>query len=229
ANLYFSEVAAVEPAQGRGGQIAITQGPLSATVSLTDGYYTGVVNYLQWNLTYTPTAAHSFSFFGGANLGRTGANVHGVGDVLLNNSRLVGLFYTYTADRFSLTPEVQYQYAARNNALGIGGPVTNLSLALFGDYQFTAGSPWSVGGFVEYATETYNKAAAYTAAPDFFGYGPGASITGISITPTWQGKNLFVRSDVGFVHVHPGAGGAAFGTGKQADQVSMLMEAGVLF
>ncbi len=229
ANLFFSQVAYTEPAQGRGGQVEISAGPIVATASLTDGYYTGVVNYLQWIFTYTPDTTNSISLFGGANLGKTGANVRGTGNILLDNSNLFGIYYTYTLGNVSLTPEIQYQYASRDAALGLGAGVNDLSLALFGNYQFGSNAPWSVGGFVEYAAEGYRKAALYRVSPDFFGFGPGSDITGISITPTWQGQNLFVRGDVGFVHVNRGGGGKAFGAGDAADQVSLLMEAGVLF
>jgi hypothetical protein len=228
ANAYFSEVTATEPGEGRGVDMAYTQGPVTATVSLTDGYYTGVINYLQGIVTYVPNGQSSVSLFGGANLARVGAAVKGPGTVLLDNSTLVGGFYTATLGPLTVTPEVQYQSTKPAAALGIGGQVSNLSLALFGNYQW-ANSPWSVGGFIEYAGEGYDKAAAYTVSPDFFGFGPGAHLEGLSVTPTWQGKYLFARLDGGFVHVDRGPGGVAFGAGRGANQVSGLAEAGVLF
>jgi len=217
ANAYVSEVAATQPGEGRGAQVAYNNGPLTATVSLTDGYYTGVINYLQGIVTYAPNGQTSFNLFGGSNLGRVGTAVKGPGTPLLDNSTLVGGFYTATVGRLTITPEAQYQYTNRSPALGIGGQVTDLSLALFGAYQLADNSPFSLGGFVEYAEEGYDKSALYTVSPDFFGFGPGAHLEGLSITPTWQGKNLFVRVDGGFIHVNA------------ATQLSALAEAGVLF
>jgi hypothetical protein len=229
ANAYFSEVAATQPGEGRGAQVAYTNGPLTATVSLTDGYYTGVINYLQGIVTYAPNGQNSFNLFGGSALGRVGSAVHGPGTPLLDNSTLVGGFYTATVGRLSVTPEAQYQYTNRSTALGLGGQVSNLSLAVFETYQLADNAPWSIGGFVEYAEEGYDKSSLYTVSPDFFGFGPGASLEGISVTPTWQGKNLFVRVDGGFIHVDRGAGGTGFGAGTGANQFSGLAEAGLLF
>jgi len=234
ANTYFSEVAYTEPAQGRGVEVALTQGNFSATVSLTDGYYTNVLNYVQGIGTYAADANDSVSLFGGGNLGRTGVNVPGIGNQVLDNSTLLGAFYTRTQGALSLTPEVQVQYAAKDAARGQNGGNSAVTVALFGDEQLGQNSPqgsaWSVGGFVEYATQFYDKSAAYAYSPDFFGFGPGSSLYGVSITPTWQHQDLFLRADAGYIHVHRGSGATAFGTnGDAANQVSGLLEAGVVF
>lgn len=229
ANIFFSEIAYTQPAQGRGGNIALTQGPFSATVSLTDGYYTGVMNYLQWLLTYGPDSDNSLSLYGGANLGRTGENVGGIANPLLDNSDMYGAFYTYTTENLTMTPEVQYQTTPPIAAFSINHRVSNLALALFADEQLGSNTPWSLGAFVEYATQFYNKADDAGASEDFFGFGPGSNLYGISITPTWQSKNLFARADMGLIHVNRGLGGSAFDDASTANQFSGLLEAGLLF
>jgi Putative beta-barrel porin-2, OmpL-like. bbp2 len=222
ANVFVSEISFVEPGQGRGAQAMFNKGKFSASVSLTDGYYTGVFNYLQWLLTYTPNSSNNFNLFEGTNLGQTGSSVGGSGNVLLDNSTMLGGFYTHTAGNLSVTPEFQYQYTPEIAKLGIDHPVSNLAAVVFMDYQFGT-SPWSLGGFVEYATQFVNRENASNASMDYFGFGPGSNLTGISLTPTWQYKNLFVRADAGFLHVGHG------NEGTEPNQFSGLLEAGVLF
>lgn len=222
ASQFFSEIAATQPGQGRGAEVALTVGPFSATVSLTDGYYTGVVNYLQGIGTWVPDSNDSVSVYGGDNLGQTGLNAQGTGNALLNNSTLLGVFYTRTLGALTLTPEVQVQYANASAPLGLGGYTRSFSTALFADYQFT-GTPFSLGGFVEYATEVYDKNATYSTTPDFFGTGPGSTLYGLSIAPTWQKGDLFARADLGALQAHVMAGGA------KPVELQVALEAGLLF
>ena len=235
-NVLASELFYVENDQNRGVELSANAGKFTATVSISDGYFTKVINYLQYLLTYAPDKNDSFNLFGGANLGTTGPDVTGTGNLLYDNSTLFGGYYTYTNGGFTMTPEVQYQrtrpmnkYAA--GGFQIGGPVSNIGLALFSDYQFGPRSPWSIGAFGEYASESYRKGATYAGiTPDYFGFGPGSRLYGFSVTPTWQYKDLFARADLGFIHVNPGAGGSAFGTnGFQKNQVTGVLEAGLLF
>jgi hypothetical protein len=222
ASQFFSVIAATQPGQGRGAELALTEGPFSATISLTDGYYTGVVNYAQGIGTWAPDGNDSVSVYGGGNLGRTGVNAQGSGSVLFDNSTLLGAFYTHTEGAVTITPEVQVQYANASAPLGLGGYVRSLSAALFADYAFT-GTPFSLGGFVEYATEGYDKQVTYTTSPDFFGTGPGSSLYGLSIAPTWQRGDLFARVDFGLLHANVTAGGT------KPVEVQGALEAGLLF
>ena len=136
---------------------------------------------------------------------------------------------SYTVGSLSVTPEVQYQYTQPITKLGIDHGVSNLVTALFGDYAFGTSS-WSFGGFIEYATQFYNKNGTYTTSLDFFGFGPGSNQVGVSITPTWQYKNIFVRADAGFIHVNRGSGGVTLGaSGTKPNQFNELLEAGLLF
>jgi hypothetical protein len=235
-NVLTTELFYVENAQNRGFEVAANAGKFSATVSISDGYFTKVVNYLQYLVTYTPDTNDSFNLFGATNLGMTGPNVTGIGNLLYDNSTMFGAWYTYTNGNFSLTPEIQYQYnRAQSKYAGsgyqIGGPVSNIGLALFGDYQFGSNGPWSIGAFAEYASESYKKGATYAGvSPDYFGFGPGSDLAGFSVTPTWQYKDIFARADLGYIHVNAGSDGTAFGTnGVQKNQFTGILEGGLLF
>ncbi len=235
-NVLVSELFYVETAQNRGFEVAANAGNFTATVSISDGYFTKVVNYLQFLIAYTPDTNDSFNLFGSANLGNVGPNVTGIGNLLYNNSKMIGGYYTYTNGNFTMTPEVQYQRTGTINKYAdagyqLGGPVSNIGLALFGDYQFGSNGPWSIGAFAEYASESYKKSAIYQGvSPDYFGFGPGSHLEGLSVTPTWQYKDIFARADLGYIHVTPGGGGTAFGAnGFQKNQITGVLEAGLLF
>lgn len=212
ASAFFSEVAATEPGQGRGVEVALNQGKFSATISLTDGYYTGVVNYVQGIGTWTPDSSDSVSIYGGGARGPVGVNAPGAGNALLDNSTLFGAFYTRSQGALTLIPELQVQY---------WHAVRSITTALFANY--TISGPWSVGGFAEYATQGYNKTTVYAATPDFFGYGPGSSLYGASVAPAWQRDDLFTRVDVGVLQAHVTAGGA------KPLELQGELEGGVLF
>jgi hypothetical protein len=72
ANVFFTEASITQPGQGRGADVAFTKGPFSTTVSLTDGYYTGVVNYLQFLTTYEANSAIVSAYTGAQTSAKTG-------------------------------------------------------------------------------------------------------------------------------------------------------------
>ncbi|WP_287992341.1 outer membrane beta-barrel protein, partial [Acidiphilium sp.] len=83
--------------------------------------------------------------------------------------------------------------------------------------------PYSLGGWVEYFSSN---------GPGFWFLNPGAQGYGLSVTPTWQNKNLFVRGDLGLLHLskisnNGSTGYGANGTGR--NQATFVVEAGVLF
>jgi len=150
--------------------------------------------------------------------------VPGIGNLLYNNSSLYGGWVTYTIGNFTVTPEVQYVYTSpiRKYApdVAITKESANFTSAIFADYGFGT-SPYSLGAFVEYASET--SAHADGGAGDFFGYGPETSLWGGAVTPTWQYKQLFARTDLAFSHVN-----ATDGAGVRA-QFAAVLEVGLLY
>lgn len=130
---------------------------------------------------------------------------------------------TYTAGNFTVTPEIQYEYTNPVTSYApqatLAGAAANLTSGVFADYGFGK-KPYSLGGFVEYASET--PAHRDGNAGDYFGYGPGTTLWGGAITPTWQYKNLFARTDLAFVHINKSSGGIN-------TQVSAIAEIGLLY
>ncbi len=238
-NMLTTDIFEVENSQSTGVTASYTVGPIAATVTFGDGFDTQQWNFLQASVTATFDPNNNLTVFGATNLGTTGAGAHFYGSATTPysqsyvgsgpfsaapfvNSTMVGAYYSYTLGNLNLVPEVQYVYAKPNASVGLPSFSSNLGVALFGSYQFGK-SPYSLGAWVQYFTSN---------GPDNWFLNPGAQGFGLSISPTWQKDHLFVRGDVGVIHLTtigtPGSSGYGSGmTGR--NQADFLVEAGVLF
>jgi hypothetical protein len=228
----------VENSNSRGVSAAYAQGPLSATVTYGDGWDTGVFNFLQALLSYSFDANNIASLYYGGNLGTTGLYAFGYGGGTVEsygaqfaNSKMLGGYYQYTSGNLNLVPEVQYQYAKAQARLGIAKPTYNLGVDLFADYSFAA-SPYSIGAWGEFFTSHASAASAASTQSWFFG--PNAQGVGFSVTPTWQYKNIFARTDLGYIYLlhNTSTTGATYGYGDSGTGRSNFtgtIEAGILF
>ncbi len=97
---------------------------------------------------------------------------------------------------------------------------------MFANYKF-GDSPFSLGGWLQYFSSN---------GPDFWFLNPGAQGFGMVVGPTWSPdwakKHLFVRGDIGWLHLtkvgNPGS--IAYGSsGGEHNQATILAEVGVLF
>jgi hypothetical protein len=208
-------------------------GPVSATVTFSDGWDTGVFNWLQAQATYTFNANNSLTLFYGGNLGTVGRYAHLLGNAQVENytagpnSQMLGYWYTYTQGNLMLLPEVQGQYARANTKAGIFKPTWNLGAAVLADYSFGS-SPYSLGGWVEYFT-------SHSATVDNFNWfvGPDSQAVGATLSPTWQYKDLFARANLGYIYLlhHKDAldGRYGFGNSFGAGLFQGTLEAGLEF
>jgi hypothetical protein len=236
ANQLTTEIFYVQNSQSRGVSANYTQGPINATVTFGDGYDTGVFNFIQGLVTYTINPTNSISVYTADNLGRTGLAAYGYGGGTVGsygpefvNSDMIGGFYSYTMGNLNLVPEVQYQYAKADAKVGITKGTYNLGAAVFADYSLSSTSPYSVGAWVEYFT-------SHTSAADETTWfiGPDAQGAGLSVTPTWQYKDLFARADAGYIyllHNKAADGVTSYGYGDSKDHGEFVgtLEAGLLF
>jgi hypothetical protein len=243
SNLLETDIFSVENSQSRGISATYTKGPFSGSVTFGDGFDTGVFNFLQVLGTYTFNSNNVLNVFAATNLSRTGLNAHIYGNAntpynqtsVLNygpyyvNSTMIGAFYSYTMGNLNLVPEVQYVYAKVDHEIGINKFSSNFGAALFADYTFGK-SPYSIGAWGEYFTSN---------GPDNWFINPGAQGIGVSVSPTWQDKNLFVRGDIGLMHltkfsnyssIPSGLNNYGYGNdGGSRNQADFLLEGGVLF
>jgi hypothetical protein len=237
ANQFTTEIFYVQNSQARGVEASYTTGPFTGTIEFGDGYDSGVWNYIQALGTYTINSDNAASIYLGANLGTTGPNAQtfvgtGNGAALYSNSDLIGAFYNFTAGNLNLVPEVQYQYTKAKYLIGLSKPAMNFGAAVFADYTI-ANSPYSVGAWIEgFTSHTSNQDGAV------YFIGPNAQGVGVSLTPTWQYKDLFARADLGGIWLTRNSftdaagvkstyGYGNYGTGHAA--FNSTLEAGLLF
>ena len=224
----------VTNSENRGVSATYTQGPASVQVIYGDGNDTGVWNFLQFLATYNFDANNNLNLFGGINLGFDGPNTFyygqdttGDGNMAYVNSNIFGGWFSSTMGNLTVTPEVQYQYAKPNMHYGpafdIPKETSNFGAALFGQYNFGK-SPYSLGGWVEYAT------SHGSAAQDDWFVSPNAELIGASIGPAWQYKNIYVRATGGYSHLLNVEAGKGYGNdGNGKDYVIGMLQGGLVF
>jgi hypothetical protein len=204
---------------------------INATVEFSDGYRTGVFNYLQFLAGYNFNNGSYIDVYGGLALGRSGLNTVGAygptneGYAAEYNSNMFGAYYGgYSIGNLSVVPEVQFQYSKPDAILGIPKTTQNYGMLLLTDYTFGY-SPYSIGGFLEYASSNGSSTTWFI--------GPNAAAVGVSVAPTWQRRNLFARFNAGYLYLtNNKADGVSYGYGSKNNgksQFTGVFEAGVLF
>jgi hypothetical protein len=238
SNQLTTELFYPQAGNGRGVEAAYTAGPLTVTASFGDGFDTGVFNYAQALADYTIDANNNVNVYYGGNLGRTGlaANTYGTAaqgytnttvayyGANFINSQIAGAWYSWTKGNLNLVPEVQYAFAKADQKIGLVKSSSNFGATVIATYNFGT-SLYSLGGFAEYFSSQ---------GPDFWFVAPGAAGEGVSLTPTWQYKNLFARFDAGVLYLNAVSNqySSAFGYGEKGKdhfQATGTLEAGFLF
>ena len=231
----------VENAQSVGVSATFTYGRFVGKVVFSDGFDTNVWNYLQLLASYSIDDNNSLTLFGATNLGTTGlgANFYGsasrsyssttvasAGAANFVNSSVLGGYYSVTAGKLTLVPEVQYVWSTRNPSVGLTDYSSHFGAALFVNYQFGE-SPFSLGGWLEYFTSN---------GPNSWFLNPGAQGFGMAVGPTWSPdwakKHLFVRGEAGVLHLTTvgASGSVGYGSSETGrNQATFLAEIGVLF
>jgi hypothetical protein len=205
----------IEPAVSTGIQGNWTHGPLTISLSWNDGTYAKKWNWISGLISYAVTPTDTVVFSGGGNLGNPNFS-------FLNSGSVYTLIWTHTEGNWVISPYIQYNetpkvFLAKGSSV-IGG-------ALLASYSFN--DNWKLAGRIEYESETGTKGVFTT--PDILGYGPGSNAVSVTLTPTYQWKQLFARVDASYVSVG-NLSGAGFGTtGTQSDQFRGMLELGVLF
>ena len=230
-----------ENAVSRGVQLNYTTGPLSASLSFNDGYYSGHYNVLTGLFSYALNKTSTASVFFYHHFGSTVIN-DGVAKYAyaapqnLDNSDIYNLLYTTKIGALTVSPYLQYIYAPSSAKLGPGYTHSDhaFGAALLANYHFTP--MWSTAARAEYETSTGNPAGAATGTygdvtnNNLLGYGPGAKAWSFTITPTFQDKGFFARVEFSYVHLTNSTSGDAFGPAYTSpNQVRGVIETGLTF
>lgn len=212
-----------ENAVNRGIQANFTSGPVAASVSWNDGFYSNRYNWLTASLAYTIDKANTLSFVAGGNTDQT-TRVTIAAPFLQSNSRIFNAIYTHTDGPWTITPYLQYTNVPRNTDIGIAHSASTFGGAVLASY--TVDSSFSLAGRVEYID---SNGSAAEGAPSLL-YGPGSKAWSVTFTPTYQYKLLFVRGDLSYVKANSTTPGYAFGSDfNKTSQSRLVVEAGILF
>jgi hypothetical protein len=211
----------VEPVVSKGVQVNFSEGPWSASLAWTDGYYSNVYTALSGQVTYTFKTNDTLEFVGEGNVAKNHVATF-VTPLAANNGQIYDLIFTASRGPWEFQPYVQYQSTPTVRA---GGVVltpsgTTWGAALLAKYSFT--SEFSVAGRLEYISSS--------GGANLLGYGVGSTAWTISVTPTYQKGIFFIRGELSYVGISSGTPGFLFGkTGTSTDQARGMIETGVIF
>ena len=228
-----------ENAVNRGAQVNYSTGPVSASLSFNDGYYSNHYNVLTGLFSYalnknSTASVFFYHHFGSTVINDTTLNHYYAAPENLDNSDIYNLLYTTKVGALTVSPYLQYIYAPSSVKLGAGYAHSDhvFGAALLANYHFTP--MWSTAARAEYETSTGNPAGTSTGANEgptnnnLLGYGPGAKAWSFTVTPTFQDKGFFARVELSYVRVTSST--AAFGaTGTAPNQVRGMIETGLTF
>ena len=210
-----------ENAINRGVQVNQTMGKFTASLSYNDGFYSNRWNWLTGSLTYT-NGPHSIAFIGGGNLGQT--NWQSLVTPIQNNSMIYNLIYTYTKGNWVIQPYVQYTDVPTNLKAGIPQGASTWGAAILATRLLKRG--FSLTGRWEYIGQSGTRGSD---AANLM-YGPGSTAWSFTLTPTYQYKKIFTRTDISYVSVGNITPGLAFGAlGTKPSQTRGVVELGFLF
>lgn len=237
SNFFLSQLANMEITSERGVEATLTHGPAILTVQFDDGYFSKRFNNIQGALTYNLNSSDYIYVYGSDTMGTTDfTNVtNGFPEV---NSNMIGGGFNATFGKLNVIPYVQYQWLPKSARVGNVKTYSNIGFAISADYQFN--KLWSLGSQVSYVSTNTDKQdiANAVAFGNWMGYGatgpgaigPGASMLGFQVTPTWQYKQLFVRTTFAYSHLSSFLPGFGYGTsGNKSSLFAGVVEVGFLF
>jgi len=217
-----------EPAVSKGMQLNFTRGPITAAVSYNDGFYSDHYNWISGLLAYELNDSNAISIVGGGNFSST-AQSSFVAPLAQNNSSLYNIIYTYSSDKFTVSPYVQYTHVKEDTAIGIDRGAHTLGGAVLGSYNVT--EEFAVAARAEYVKASGGGCGTdVDCEPTVLLYGPDSSAWSLTVTPSYQKGVFFARAEVSFVRISSLTAGFGFGDNlDHRDQVRGLIETGVLF
>lgn len=212
-----------ENAVNRGVQVNYTTGPLALSASINDGLYSNKYSWAWLSGTYTIDKENTVALIVSGNTKRTTVSSTAT-PLFQNNEQLHNLIYTHTSGPWTVQPYLQYTRVPASATYGTTENATTAGAALFVTYAF--GDGFNLGSRAEYIKST---GSAQGGAPNLL-YGQGSKAWSLTLTPTYQYKNFFLRGELSYVRANNVASGMAFGpSGNDTSQARFLLETGLLF
>ena len=211
-----------ENAVNRGVQLNYSQGPLSASLSWNNGFYSHSYTWLIGSLAYTINPANTLTFVGGGNLGFAASNNFAT-PLLQNNSQIYNLIYEYNSAPWIIEPYFQWTVVPNNPEIGVTKTTSTIGGAILASYAFTDNI--FLAARAEYIG---SNGTASDGAANLL-YGPGSEAWSVTLTPTYQYKKFFARVEGSYVQAMGYTSGDVFGkAGDHPSQIRGALEVGFL-
>lgn len=217
-----------------GAQLNYQEGIFSAALTVNDGSYSGVYNWVGGlvSVKAKENIVVTASWTGAVSANPTNTNRT---PLLQNNSQITNLIYQYTGDRWTVTPYAQYTYVPINPSIGIYGSSGTIGYAVLTTYHVdplvNGVAPFrhiSIPTRFEYQSSFGNSQNQNL--PAGLMYGPGSAAFSATITPTIQSGRFFARTELSYIQIFNGLSGAAFGAnGNNDKQFRVMLEAGIMY
>jgi hypothetical protein len=207
----------------RGVQANYSIGPVSAALSWNNGFYSPSYTWLDGSLAWAINSANTVSFVGGGNLGFSKFSNFAT-PVLLNNSQIYNLIYTYSNSPLIIQPYVQGTVVGANDKIGVGKTTYTIGGAVLASYALTDNF------FLAARAEGIGQNGSATDGTASLLYGQGSQAWSVTLTPTYQYKKFFLRGEVSYVQAESYTSGDVFGNkNENPSQVRGLLETGIFF
>jgi len=207
-----------EPAISRGVQFNVVQGPLTASVALTDGYYSSRYSTVSTLISYAVTKTDTLAFAGSVQVQKTSKSRFAT-PVTLNNGQIFNLMWTHTEGAWMVEPYLQYGHVPKFTAAGITDSASTYGAAVLARYTFNP--VFSLAGRAEYIGSSGGTNLLY---------GPKSKAYSFTLTPTVQLKTFFIRGELSYTGLDNAAPGSGFGKfGNKNSQTRAMIETGFLF
>jgi hypothetical protein len=206
----------------RGLQLNYSQGQFSGSLSWNNGFYSHSYTWLTGSLAWAPNSTNTLSVVGGGNLGFTASNNFAT-PLLQNNSQIYNLIYEYNSSPWIIEPYFQWTIVPHNSEIGVFESTSTLGGALLASYAFTSNL------FLAARAEIIGSTGSASGGAANLLYGPGSQAWSLTLTPTYQYKQLFARVEGSYVQAMNYTSGDTFGFfGDHPTQLRGALEIGAL-
>jgi hypothetical protein len=207
-----------EPAISRGVQANYTTGPWTISASINDGFYSNRWTTGSTLISYALSKTDTLAFDASVQFHKTTKTSFAT-PLAQNNGQTYNLIWTHTKGPWVIQPYLQFTYVPKIESVGIPDSASTFGGAVLAKYSFTPS--FSLAGRAEYISSNGSTNLLY---------GPKSKAWSLTLTPTWQIKQFFVRGELSYTHLDDITPGAGFGSEGLADaQTRAMVEAGFLY
>ncbi|ACK81481.1 outer membrane beta-barrel protein [Methylorubrum extorquens] len=217
-----------------GVQVNYANGPFAAALAVTDGLYSGELNWVTGFATYKLNDANTIGINGGTHFSDFDASTRSPRFQFatinsLQNSSIISVNYTYANGPWIISPYFQYTNVARKE--GYFSPIEGAETwggTLLAGYTFT--DNFALAGRLEYIEQSGTRGVVTGRGGTSVLYGPGSSAFSFTITPTFTWDRYFLRGEFATVQAYDVTPGFGFGRdGTKRSQERYLVETGFTF